>query len=175
MNTIYHILEERFHKNMHRHPWIEWSNIVARLKNWNTIKSLELMESTGGEPDIVNYDEKRDIYTFMDFSKESPIGRRSLCYDRIALDNRRENKPKDSVIDMVNAMWITLLTEEEYRFLQSIESVDTKTSSWIITPESIRQLGWALFCDRRYNTVFTYHNGADSYYAARGWRGKLSI
>ena len=175
MDTIYHILEERFHKNMHRHPWVEWSNIVARLENWNVIKSLELMESTGGEPDIVSLHQDEGIYTFIDCSPESPTGRRSLCYDRQALDNRRENKPKNSVIDMANTMWITLLTEEEYRLLQSIESVDTKTSSWITTPESIRHLGWALFCDRRYNTVFTYHNGADSYYAVRWWRWKIHI
>ena len=168
-------LHDRFEKNMHRHIWILWSEVQKHLEKSEKIWTLEQMELTGGEPDVVGYDPEAQTYMFMDCSKESPLGRRSLCYDQKALDGRKENKPKWSVIEMSKTMWIELLTEEEYRHLQSIEAIDLKTSSWVATPEPIRKLGWAIFCDRRYDTIFTYHNGADSYYAARGWRGKISI
>ncbi len=171
------ILETRFEKNTHRHPSISWENVKKKIEQSHESKqkSLILMEETGGEVDVVSYDAKTDTYTFMDCAKESPIGRRSLCYDRAALDARKENKPKSSVEDMLQNLEIELLNEEEYRKLQKLEEFDLKTSSWIQTPENIRKLGGALFCDRRYDTVFTYHNGADSYYAARGWRGKISL
>jgi hypothetical protein len=172
---LFTLLEERFHKNMHRHQGIEWSQVREHLEKSDKISSLEAMESTGGEPDVVGYDTEKNRVIFMDCSAESPIGRRSLCYDRSALESRKEHTPSDSVIDMAKNMGITLLSEDEYRYLQSIESIDQKTSSWILTPVDIRKLGGAIFCDRRYNTVFTYHNGADSYYAARGWRGSVRI
>ncbi|MBB2145527.1 DUF4256 family protein [Pedobacter sp. LMG 31464] len=169
-------LKTRFEKNMNRHQGLEWAKVQAKLKtNSKKMWSLDEMEITGGEPDVVGYDKKTDEYIFYDCSAESPKGRRSICYDHQALEARKEHKPKNSAIEMATDMGITLLTEEQYRELQQLGNFDTKTSSWIITPESIRKLGGALFCDRRYNTVFLYHNGADSYYAARGFRGWLKV
>ena len=170
------VLKERFEKNKERHKGIAWEKVEARLeahpaKLW----SLDEMETTGGEPDVVGQDKKTGEYIFMDCSAESPKERRSLCYDRPALNARKENKPKDSVLDRAAAMGIELLTEEQYRELQQLGEFDTKTSSWIVTTPEIRKLGGALFGDRRYNTVFVYHNGAESYYAARGFRGSLRI
>ncbi len=173
--SFLHILQDRFENNPHRHPDIKWSEIEKKLQNSEKLTILEKMESTGGEVDVVGCDTETHEYIFMDCSQESPGGRRSLCYDQVALDTRKENKPSWSAHEMAKTMGISLLTEDEYRYLQSLEAVDLKTSSWINTPEDIRKLGWALFCDRRYNTVFTYHNGADSYYAARGWRGSVRI
>ena len=173
-------LKTRFEKNMHRHNGIAWTKIQAKLEN-NSEKlwSLNEMERTGGEPDVVSYDIKKGQYIFCDCSTESPKERRSLCYDREALDSRKEFKPKNNAVDMATAMGIELLTEEQYRELQSRqvagESFDTKTSSWVKTPPDIRKLGGAIFCDRRYNHVFTYHNGAESYYAARGFRGSIRV
>jgi hypothetical protein len=170
------VLKNRFEKHMNRHQNLKWESIVSKLQN-NTDKLwiLFLMEHTGGEPDVIQYDTKTDEYIFCDCSVESPPGRRSLCYDRAALDSRKENKPQNTVIDMANELWIELLTEGEYRELQKLGNFDLKTSSWIQTPPEIRKLGWALFCDQRYNQVFTYHNGAESYYAARGFRGLVKI
>ena len=169
-------LKTRFEKNKNLHKGIEWANVQAKLESSpKKLWVLDDMEQTGGEPDVVGYDKKTDEYIFFDCSAESPKGRRSLCYDRKALDARKENKPKDSVLDMAAAMGIELLTEEQYRSLQQLGEFDTKTSSWIVTPPDIRQLGGAIFGDRRYNTVFIYHNGADSYYAARGFRGALRV
>jgi hypothetical protein len=170
------ILKARFEKNTNRHKGVEWAKVQAKLeaapeKLW----SLSEMERTGGEPDVVGFDKKSGEYVFYDCSAESPKGRRSVCYDREALDARKEHKPKDSAIDMATAMGVELLTEEQYRELQKLGNFDTKTSSWVKTPSEIRRLGGALFCDRRYDHVFTYHNGADSYYAARGFRGSLRI
>ncbi len=169
-------LKDRFEKNINRHKGIKWAEIQAKLEN-NTSKlwSLNEMESTGGEPDIVGYDKKTGEYVFYDCSPESPKGRRSNCYDRAALEARKEHKPKNNALDAAADIGIDLLSEEEYRQLQKLGEFDLKTSSWIRTPEKIRKLGGALFCDRRYDTVFTYHNGADSYYAARGFRGSLKI
>lgn len=172
---IINILRERFEKNIHRHEWMLWSDVMGHLENSDKLTSLEQMEATGGEPDVVGHDSEHQKYIFMDCSPESPAGRRSLCYDRRALDARKENKPKNSVEDMAREIGVELIDESEYQYLQSLEKVDLKTSSWIVTPDNIRKLGWALFCDRRYDTVFTYHNWADSYYAARGWRGKVLI
>lgn len=170
------ILKDRFTKNTDRHKVIKWPEVEAKLEaNKENLSSLYKMEKTGGEPDVVGYDKKTGEYIFYDCSEESPAGRRSLCYDRAALDSRKTNKPAGNVIDAAAAIGIELLTEEEYRELQKPGSFDLKTSSWIKTPERIRKLGGALFCDRRYDTVFTYHNGAESYYAARGFRGKLKI
>jgi hypothetical protein len=169
-------LKTRFEKNMDRHKGVAWASIQSRLEaNTEKLRSLHEMESTGGEPDVVGHDRKTDEYTFYDCSAESPKGRRSLCYDREALDSRKENKPKGSAIDLASAMGIELLTEEQYRELQKVGSFDAKTSSWVKTPSAIRELGGALFCDRRFDTVFLYHNGAESYYAARGFRGSLRI
>jgi len=174
-------LKVRFEKNRSRHKSIEWAKVQIRLeKNTEKLWSLNEMERTGGEPDVVvpmaiGNDKKNDEYIFYDCSAESPKGRRSLCYDRKALEARKEHKPADSAVNMAAAMGIELLTEEQYRELQQLGEFDTKTSSWIITPPDIRKLGGALFCDRRYDTVFTYHNGADSYYAARGFRGSLRV
>jgi hypothetical protein len=169
-------LKDRFEKNMKRHNGLEWAKIQAKLEAQpEKLASLNAMESTGGEPDVLGYDEKTDEFIFYDCSAESPKGRRSLCYDREALESRKEHKPKDSAMGMAATMGIEILTEEEYRELQKIGSFDTKTSSWVITPPDIRKLGGALFCDRRYNTVFVYHNGADSYYGARGFRGSLRV
>jgi hypothetical protein len=169
-------LKARFEKNMNRHNGSEWAEVQAKVeanpaKQW----SLHEMERTGGEPDVVGHDEKAGEYIFYDCSAESPRGRRSLCYDREALESRKENKPKDSALDMAAAMGIELLTEEQYRELQKLGNFDTKTSSWVRTPSNIRKLGGALFCDRRFDTVFLYHNGAESYYAARGFRGWLKV
>src|SRR5688572_13367609 len=169
-------LEVRFDKNMKRHKGLEWAKVHTKLvANTEKLWSLNEMELTGGEPDVVGYDKKTDEYIFYDCSEESPKGRRSLCYDREALDSRKEHKPKDSAIDMATAMGIELLTEEQYRKLQELGEFDTKTSSWVKTPSDIRELGGALFCDRRYDHVFTYHNGAQSYYAARAFRGSLRV
>jgi hypothetical protein len=169
-------LKARFDKNMNRHRGLEWAKIQAKLEgNTEKLWSLNEMERTGGEPDVVAHDKKTGEYIFFDCSPESPGDRRSLCYDREALDSRKEHKPKDSAIDMATAMGIELLTEEQYRELQKLGAFDTKTSSWIKTPPAIRKLGGALFCDRRYDTVFVYHNGAESYYAARAFRGSLRV
>jgi Protein of unknown function (DUF4256) len=167
-------LEVRFEKNMKRHKGLEWAKVQAKLTT-EKIWSLNEMELTGGEPDVVGYDKKTEEYIFYDCSAESPKGRRSLCYDREALDSRKEHKPKDSAMDMAAAMGIELLTEEEYRALQELGEFDMKTSSWVQTPAAIRELGGAIFCDRRYNHVFMYHNGAESYYAARAFRGWLKV
>lgn len=175
-NELLTTLQERFEKNKKRHTGLVWKDVQARLeRDEAALWSLSEMERTGGEPDVVGYDKKKGEYIFYDCSEESPKGRRSLCYDRAALNARKEFKPKDTVIDMAEAMGVALLTEEEYRHLQTLGSFDTKTSSWVATPEAIRDLGGAIFCDRRYNTVFTYHNGAESYYAARGFRGSLRV
>ena len=166
----------RFEKHTNRHKDLEWAKIQAKLEaNPEKLWSLNEMERTGGEPDVIGYDKNTNEYLFCDCSAESPKDRRSLCYDREALDARKEHKPKDSVIDMVTAMGIELLTEEQYRNLQQFGNFDTKTSSWIQTPSEIRKLGGAIFADFRYGTVFVYHNGAESYYAARGFRGSLRI
>lgn len=169
-------LKVRFEKNMNRHKAVEWAKVQAKLEaNADKLWSLSEMEKTGGEPDVVGHDKKSGEYIFFDCSAESPNGRRSICYDRQALDSRKEHKPKDCALDMATAMGIELLSEEQYRALQQLGNFDTKTSSWIETPPAVRKLGGALFCDRRYNTVFLYHNGAESYYAARGFRGSLSV
>jgi len=169
-------LRARFAKNMNRHKGVEWDKIEAKLKaSADKLWSLNEMETTGGEPDVVGHDKKTNEYIFYDCSAESPKERRSLCYDRAALDSRKEHKPKDSAIDVAAAMGVEILTEEQYRELQKLGKFDLKTSSWIATPSDIRKLGGALFCDRRYDTVFTYHNGAESYYAARGFRGMLKV
>lgn len=169
-------LATRFQTNMHRHPHLKWSDVENKLRSdEEKLYIVSMMEDSGGEPDVVEWDNDKSQITFVDCSVESPSGRRSLCYDREALEKRKEHKPKNSAMDVANEMGIDLLTEEEYRFLQKLEKLDLKTSSWIKTPENIRDLGGALFCDRRYDTVFTYHNGADSYYAARGFRGKLIL
>jgi hypothetical protein len=169
-------LKVRFEKNMNRHKGLEWAQVQAKLEaNAEKLWSLNEMERTGGEPDVVGHDKKTDEYIFYDCSADSPNGRRSLCYDREALESRKEYKPKDDVIDMASAMGIELLTEDQYRELQKLGNFDTKTSSWVKTPSDIRKLGGALFCDRRFNTVFVYHNGAESYYAARAFRGSLRV
>lgn len=168
-------LKARFEKNMNRHEGLEWANVQTRLEaDPGKLWSLDEMELTGGEPDVVGHDEKTGEYIFFDCSAESPK-RRSLCYDREALDARKEFKPENSAVDMAAAMGIELLSEEEYRELQRLGKFDLKTSSWVKTPANIRKLGGALFCDRRYDTVFLYHNGAESYYAARGFRGSLKV
>ncbi|MBY0148611.1 DUF4256 domain-containing protein [Neobacillus niacini] len=169
-------LRLRFEKNMHRHEGLEWAKVQAKLdaspeKLW----SLAEMERTGGEPDVVEYDKEKDEYIFHDCSKESPKGRRSVCYDREALEARKKHKPENSAMDMAADMGIEILTEEQYRALQKLESFDLKTSSWVQTSSEIRKLGGALFCDCRYEHVFVYHNGADSYYGARGFRGSLRV
>jgi Protein of unknown function (DUF4256) len=170
------VLKTRFEKNMNRHKGLEWAKVQAKLEaNTDKLWSISEMERTGGEPDTVGQDKKTGEYIFYDCSAESPKDRRSLCYDRKALDSRKENKPKDNAIDMADAMGVEILTEEEYRGLQKLGEFDTKTSSWVNTPSAIRELGGALFCDRRFDTVFTYHNGAESYYAARGFRGWLRV
>ena len=169
-------LKARFGENMNRHKDLEWAQVQAKLEaNREKLWSLHEMERTGGEPDVVGHDKKTGEYIFYDCSAESPKGRRSVCYDREALASRKEHKPEDSAIDMAAAMGIELLTEEQYRELQKRGNFDTKTSSWVKTPSDIRKLGGALFCDRRYDTVFVYHNGAESYYAARGFRGSLRV
>jgi hypothetical protein len=169
-------LKARFEKNMNRHKGLEWVKVQAKLEaNTEKLSSLNEMERTGGEPDVVGYDKKTDEYIFCDCSAESPKGRRSLCYDREALESRKEFKPKDSAMDLAAAMGIEILTQEQYRELQKLGNFDTKTSSWVKTPSEIRKLGGAIFCDRRYDHVFVYHNGAESYYAARGFRGWLMV
>jgi len=169
-------LKARFEKNMNRHQGFAWDKVQVKLEaNAEKLRSLNEMERTGGEPDVVGHDKKTGQYIFYDCSVESPKGRRSLCYDREALESRKEHKPKDNAIDMAAAMGIELLTEEQYRELQKLGDFDTKTSSWVRTPSEIRKLGGALFCDRRFNTVFVYHNGAESYYAGRAFRGSLRV
>jgi hypothetical protein len=169
-------LKARFEKNMNRHKSLEWANVQAKLEaNPQKLWSLREMERTGGEPDVVGHDKETDDYIFYDCSPESPKGRRSLCYDREALESRKEHKPKDSAVNVAAAMGIELLAEEQYRELQKLGEFDTKTSNWVKTPPAIRKLGGALFCDRRFDTVFVYHNGAESYYAARGFRGSLKV
>ena len=169
-------LHDRFAKNSRRHAGIEWSAVEARLKAHPvSLDVLWAMEQSGGEPDVIGYDKKTGEIVFCDCSAESPAGRRSLCFDRKALDARKENKPGGSAVDMASAIGIELLSEEEYRALQTLGDFDRKTSSWVRTPAKIRALGGALFCDRRYDDVFVYHNGAESYYAARGFRGQLKV
>lgn len=169
-------LHERFEKNMTRHKGLVWDAVQARLEaHPDILGALHEMERTGGEPDVIRQDPHSKKYIFCDCSAQSPSGRRSLCYDRMALDDRKEYKPKDNAIDMAKAMGVELLTEEEYRALQTLGEFDTKTSSWVVTPSDIRKLGGAIFADRRYNTVFIYHNGAESYYASRGFRGKVEV
>ena len=169
-------LKSRFEKNMNRHQGLEWAEVQAKLKaNPEKLWSLNAMEITGGEPDVVGYDKEMDEYIFYDCAAESPKDRRSLCYDHEALQSRKENKPENNAVDMAAAMGIEVLTEEQYRELQKLGNFDTKTSSWVKTAPDIRKLGGALFCDRRYNTVFVYHNGAESYYASRGFRGLLRV
>ena len=169
-------LKARFEKNMHRHQGLEWAQVQAKLAaNPEKLWSLHEMESTGGEPDVVGYDKKTGEYIFYDCADESPKGRRSLCYDRAAWESRKQHKPENNAIDMAAAMGIELLTEEQYRKLQKLGNFDTKTSSWVKTPADIRKLGGAIFADFRYGHVFVYHNGAESYYAARGFRGSLRV
>lgn len=169
-------LQSRFEKNMKRHKGVEWAKVLAKLEaSTAKIWSLQQMEATGGEPDVVGVDKKTGEFIFYDCSAESPKGRRSICYDHEALEARKENKPNDSAVNMAEDMGVELLTEEEYRALQQLGEYDLKTSSWVKTPAEIRKLKGALFCDRRYNTVFVYHNGAESYYAARAFRGSLRV
>jgi hypothetical protein len=169
-------LKARFEKNTNRHKGLEWANVQAKLEaNPEKLWSLNEMERTGGEPDVVGYDKQAGEYIFYDCSAESPTGRRNVCYDREALESRKKHKPENNAIDMAAAMRIALLTEEQYRELQKLGDFDTKTSSWVETPAEIRKLGGALFCDRRYDHVFVYHNGAESYYSARGFRGSLRV
>ena len=170
------VLKIRFEKNMNRHKGLEWKKLQEKLEaNTAKLQSLNEMEGTGGEPDVLGYDKKTDEFIFYDCSEESPKGRRSLCYDHEALNARKEHKPKDSAVNMAASMGIELLTEEQYRELQKLGQFDTKTSSWIKTPSDIRKLGGAIFADFRYGNVFVYHNGAESYYAARGFRGSLRV
>lgn len=174
--ALLHTLKQRFEKNTNRHKGIAWDKVEARLKSkTGKLWSLYEMEATGGEPDVVDYDKKTGEYIFYDCAPESPKDRRSICYDHEALEARKEHKPKNSAVEMAADMGIAVLTEEEYRVLQQLGNFDTKTSSWILTPPAIRKLGGALFCDRRFDTVFVYHNGAESYYAARGFRGSLRV
>lgn len=169
-------LKNRFEKNRNRHEGLEWAEVEAMLETGEgMLWSLYEMERTGGEPDVILQDPKEGKYAFYDCSEETPKGRRNVCYDRQALESRKENKPQNSAVDMAASMGIEILTEDQYRELQMFGNFDTKTSSWVKTPERIRKLGGALFCDRRYDTVFVYHNGAESYYAARGFRGVLQV
>jgi len=173
---LLNVLKARFEKNKNRHKGLEWAKVSAKLEaNPKKLWSLNEMEKTGGEPDVVGFDKKTGEYIFYDCSAESPKGRRSLCYDREALNARKEHKPKDSAVDMAAAIGVELLTEEQYRELQELGEFDTKTSSWVKTPAEIRKLDGALFCDRRFGHVFLYHNGAESYYAARAFRGSLRV
>lgn len=170
------IIKERFDNNMHRHENLNWDSVQSKLiQHEDKLWTLNEMERTGGEPDVVDFDKETNEYIFMDCSAETPKGRRSICYDREALESRKKHKPENSAIDMANEMGVELLTEAEYRTLQTLGEFDLKTSSWIQTPAEIRELGGALFCDRRYNHVFVYHNGAESYYGVRGFRGSLKI
>lgn len=174
--ALLNVLQERFEKNMARHKGLKWSDVAAKLEaNPAKLYSLDEMEETGGEPDVIGQDKKTGEFIFCDCSAESPKGRRSTCYDHQALESRKEHKPANSAIAMTQAMGIEILTEEQYRGLQELGNFDTKTSSWVFTPPDVRKLGGAVFCDRRYNTVFYYHNGAESYYAARGFRGMLKV
>ncbi len=174
--ALLEILKTRFEKNMHRHKSLNWADIEDRLQQQpEKLWSLNQMEDTGGEPDVVLLDSKSSEIIFYDCAVETPKGRRSLCYDRAALDARKEHKPQNNAVEVAEAIGIELLTEEEYRQLQSVEHFDLKTSSWVKTPEDVRKLGGAIFCDSRYGRVFTYHNGAQSYYATRGFRGRLKI
>ncbi|MCX7177165.1 MAG: DUF4256 domain-containing protein [Proteobacteria bacterium] len=169
-------LKDRFAKNKRRHAGIDWSSVQAKLEaSPDKLQALHEMERTGGEPDVVGYDEKTGEFIFCDCSPESPLGRRSLCYDREALDSRKENKPSGCAVEMASSIGIEILTEQQFRELQEFGEFDRKTSSWVKTPAKIRDLGGALFCDRRYGNVFVYHNGAESYYAARGFRGLLKV
>ena len=176
LKELLNTLKSRFEKNMNRHSDLQWANVQAKIEaNSEKLWSLNEMERTGGEPDVVGYDKDTGEYIFYDCSAESPKGRRSVCYDHEGLESRKEHKPENNAIDMAADMGIEILTEEQYRELQKLGSFDTKTSSWVKTPENIRKLGGAIFCDYRYDTVFVYHNGAESYYAARGFRGALRI
>jgi hypothetical protein len=169
-------LQARFGLHLNRHKGIDWEKVRDKLEaNPEKISALNEMEATGGEPDVIGYDERNQEIIFCDCSPESPAGRRSLCYDRAALDSRKENKPGGSAVEMAASMGVDLLTEEQYRALQELGEFDLKTSSWVKTPDAIRKLGGAIFCDRRYDHVFVYHNGADSYYSARGFRGRLQV
>lgn len=175
-NELLEVLETRFNKQTHRHKGIDWNKVQARLEaNPDKLWSLREMEITGGEPDVTGYDKKTNEFIFCDCSPETPKGRRSICYDHEALESRKEHKPANSAVQMANDMGVELLTEEEYRQLQKLEHFDTKTSSWIKTPADIRKLGGALFCDYRFGHVFVYHNGAESYYGVRGFRGMLKV
>jgi len=175
IESLLKILKERFDKNMARHKGLKWSDVEAKLKKSSQIGSLEQMEKTGGEPDVIGFDKKTNAFIFCDCSAETPKDRRSICYDRKAMNSRKEHKPKNSAMDMVEEMGIEMLSEEQYRHLQTLGKFDQKTSSWVLTPPEIRALDGAIFCDRRYEQVFTYHNGAESYYAVRGFRGILKI
>ena len=173
---LFRVLKGRFEKNMNRHHGLEWATVQAKLEaSTEKLWSLSEMERTGGEPDVVEHDKRTGEYILYDCSAESPKGRRSVCYDREALESRKEHKPENSAINMAAVMGIEILTEEQYRALQTLGDFDTKTSSWVKTPSDIRERGGALFCDRRYDHVFVYHNGAESYYAARGFRGSLKV
>lgn len=175
-DALLNILSERFAKNMDRHSALKWTDVLTKLQsNPEKLWSLNEMEKTGGEPDVVGYDETTNEYIFIDCASESPKGRRSICYDRQALNTRKEHKPQNDAISMSADMGIEILTEEQYRELQKLGKFDTKTSSWVLTPSEIRKFGGAIFCDRRYDHVFTYHNGAESYYASRGFRGLLKV
>lgn len=176
IDELIHTLQDRFLKNMHRHKGLDWKNIETKLiTNPSKLNALYAMEESGGEVDVVAYDPKNDVYTFMDCSKETPKGRLSLCYDPEALASRKANKPSGSALGLANEMGVELLDESQYRYLQTLGEFDMKTSTWIKTPDAIRKLGGALFCDRRYDTVFTYHNGAESYYGARGFRSYITV
>lgn len=176
IEILFKTLKSRFEKNMHRHPELVWSAVQRKLEvNPEKLWSLAEMEETGGEPDVADFDKNTGEYIFYDCVAETPKGRRSICYDTEALESRKEFKPANSAVGMAAEMGIDILTEDQYRFLQTLGKFDTKTSSWIKTPSEIRELGGALFCDRRYNHVFVYHNGAESYYAARGFRGLLKV
>lgn len=174
--TLLETLQNRFEQNMNRHAGITWSQVQAKLQAApDKLRALQQMEQTGGEPDVVGYDAHTDTYDFYDCAAESPAGRRNLCYDHTAYLSRKANRPETSAMDMATEMGIAMLTEDQYRALQQLGAFDTKTSSWVVTPDTVRSLGGAFFCDRRYDHVFTYHNGAESYYAVRGFRGVLRV
>ncbi|CAH0284033.1 DUF4256 domain-containing protein [Pseudomonas mediterranea] len=175
-DNLLHTLQSRFEQNPHRHPDLQWPDVQARLESDPAaLKALQAMETTGGEPDVIGYDKHTERVTFCDCARETPTGRRSLCYDRAALDARKENKPRGSALELAAEMGVALLTEEQYRELQALEAFDLKTSSWLATPADVRSLEGAIFGDRRYGRVFVYHNGVQSYYAARGFRGVLEV